>query len=129
MTEPKLLTEAELRVALDENGYAPDLREDIIAAVSLVGLIATEPVDPLLKEVDLLVESIEKGPAINYRDFTLAALKRGMELAPRVELTREMARDAWCNAHGIHKSAKVSEDFVTRLHAALQEQLKEAGRG
>ena len=147
-TEPKLLTEAEAQGAWSAtytthgkpfSEYLTELRER--------GLIAPEPeVDPLLEEArEVCAKWAEDGnswvsvaAAGRYRDgewddashmvISLAALRRGMELgrsdSVRPPLTREQVRDAWCHAHSIHKSSKVLEDYVDRLHAFL---LKELG--
>lgn len=88
-TEPKLLTEADFNRVWALRDSPVELR----AFLRERGLIAEEPVDRLMKKavelVDLWLpdETELRHEAI---DLALTALRRGMELAPRKELTREM---------------------------------------
>lgn len=133
-TEPKLLTEAEAREMYTDSRlsvFIEQLRER--------GLIAVEPVDPLLVEARQTYavwceDRNLPGSARRIRDgewddttpmvIALAALRRGMELEreKRPVLTREMVRVAVQNA-GLrcHVGAYGYSDY---LHTALQEQLK-----
>jgi hypothetical protein len=140
MAEPKL-TEAGLRSILDDAGAGADWRNDnIVNGFRERGLIAEEPVDPLLLEAREITAQIvgalgaswfgsefRKGRCDDHRymQIALAALRRGIEIgeANRKELTREGVRDAlvsvWPNWAFVS-----GEGGLTRLHAALQEQLK-----
>ena len=92
------------------------------------GLIAPEPVDPLLYEARRLVlqdgttrtvnqiEAIRNGHAGKEKvSLAHAALKRGIELAYRKELTWEEVRDAYLASKG----SGTEVGLITRLHAAL----------
>lgn len=134
---PKLLTEAEALVLWEASfhkdaksfaAYKDQLRER--------GLLAQEPVDPLLIEAREIAanaihenttqsrwpEHIRSGngddtPVVHA---TLAALRRGMELAER-PLTREMVREALfedCPISGQWSNA-VIDSIRNRLNAAL----------
>ena len=151
-TEPKLLTEADLYRfrEMSQEAVTAELRER--------GLIADEPVDPLLVEARGIVRAVGlslTGPGDGAErcdmaasgdcdDFyenkiALAALRRGMELAPRKELTRqkvrEMVKAALRDSAAVLEyddfllgspvgPAREADDFVTRLHAAIQEALQ-----
>lgn len=113
--EPKLLTEAEWNDRFDTKSA-----DEIIAELRERGLIAREPVDPLLEEAETLHHAWVAG-AIDGRcdaiSLALAALRRGMELAERPTLTREMAKEI-CFDAGYY-----NEQYLDRLHAALVERL------
>ena len=132
-TEPKLLTEAEWREVLIPADGAAD---PIIKRLRERGLIAEEPVDPLLVEAqEICAEWCEGRDATDcarrYRTgewddtphvaIALAALRRGMELAPRKTLTREMVLKAHWHATG---AETVEANLIDRLHAALTEALQ-----
>jgi hypothetical protein len=112
---PKLLTEAEAIVLLS-NIYMD--KEVKIAELRERGLIAPDPVDPLLVEARNVVgdyaaktngyEIYEAVYRQGKRDsdsevqVALAALRRGMELTPAARpLTREMVREAVIGAIGM----------------------------
>jgi hypothetical protein len=143
MTEqPKLLTEAEWRMHYADFFFDGATLNRIIAAHRQRGLIAEEPVDPLLVEAremaararqsnyanahahlqDSVALKISRGEWDNHMlvQCALAALRRGIEIgeANRKELTREMVAAAWkhYSVHGPYG--------VDGIHAALQEQLK-----
>jgi hypothetical protein len=122
--EPKLLTEAEWREIWEiaqqsgRSTFARKLRER--------GLIAPEPVDEITVElcnamnagVDRL-EHFTQDEAENLREELRS---RGIEIgrAERLALTWEEVRDAY-------RASKVSETemgLITRLHAALTEQME-----
>jgi sugar-specific transcriptional regulator TrmB len=137
MTEPKLLTEAEW---VDRMTVPYNRIEDVLSELRERGLIAPEPVDPLLIEAREIcsaayraasytayAEEMARGEHDYFASVqsTLAALKRGMELGRAASpLTREMVREAWCAANSMHKSALVHEDLIDRLHAALIKQMQ-----
>lgn len=151
-TEPKLLTEAELDAAFDGVGLPQWQRTLLARLVRERGLIAPEPVDPLLVEAREICAGLE-GPNKGYqytsgeRDnyptmlVALAALRRGREigLAERPELTRERVRDSVIAARPIYLSDKDfdedentvdrihAETFLTKFHAALTD--GEVGNG
>ena len=123
---PRLLTEAEARKLrnLTRDEYVAELRER--------GLIA-EPVDPDLEEArevcaqnaesdgfTSLADAYRKGDADHRATIqvALAALRRGRELAK--PLTWEEVRDAYLASKGSGTEA----GMITRLHAALVEQMK-----
>jgi hypothetical protein len=119
--EPKLLTEAEWRA------MSPYPKEYIGQELRERGLIAVDPVDPLLKEADNMASCHHPwDTTADYSAATtlaLAALRRGMELAQR-PLTREMVREAWLKAA---KECGGKPVFYDRLHAALTEMMKGEG--
>jgi hypothetical protein len=133
MTEPKLLTEAQaIEMWNQAQKSAPATFIEIFRER---GLIAEEPVDPLLVEARQIIADTcdtheSKGQWLDgvWDDeqemaIALAALHRGMELAPRKELTREVVREAQNEAN--KSGAKWwSVEHIDRLHAALQERLK-----
>ena len=129
MTEPKLLTEAEMRNVLSYN------KDIAINYLRERGLIAAEPVGPLLVEAREvyavwceergLSESAARVRAGEWDDtstmqIAIAALRRGIEIGAE-RLTREMVDAAW-------------EDYALNgprgsggLHAALVKQMKGEG--
>lgn len=119
-TEPKLLTEAEWLAWMQK----PQSTEKALTDLRERGLIAEEPVDRLMKKavelVDLWLpdETELRHEAI---DLALAALRCGMELAPRKELTREMVRKIY---NGTKPFSPTDEAHITRIHAALTEALQ-----
>ena len=129
--EPKLLTEAELQSirAMAFNGYDGDRIETLLRER---GLIAPEP-----DAFDRLRDALDDLHGIYLdRDKMVDVCRRaGIELAPRVELTREMVREALARAMFNTPSVGIcilGDRFVElsdNLHAAIVEQLKEAGRG
>jgi hypothetical protein len=120
--EPKLLSEREAAILF--GGLPVD---HILLALRERGLIAPEPVDPLLEEADSMVfyhtiwDTLHDKEAAH--DLALAALKRGMELA-RPTLTREMVASAYRSAWGYYAS---NEDAITAIHAALVERMTQGG--
>ena len=134
-TEPKPLTEADIRAGL------PRLSENDLSNVLALfrerGLIAEEPVDRLMKKAVELVglwlpdETELRHEAI---DLALAALRRGMELAPRKTLTREMVeemtfpacdaayREVYCDPVPEVRTPYVKA-FARHFYAAIQEAL------
>ena len=133
MTEPKLLTEAEWH-----NLLARPTSSQIIDDLRERGLIAPEPepVDPLLDEAREIVAKLSEddgNPAFACavrsckRDddlevrIALTALRRGMELAERPTLTREMVREAGEIASRL---TPMRETFVDCVYALLVERLK-----
>ena len=141
MTDVKLLTEAEWRRLL-----APYCAEEAVQYLGERGLIAPEPVDPLLIEAREIVIATTPQPQRNFNirkaeirrgwkddgfcvQIALAALRRGMELA-KPELTREMVREAIHEGQRRHHggTGTVSESFLEgvsdALHAALTEQVR-----
>ena len=112
MTEPKL-TEADVRREFAATGAEP-----VIRFLRARGLIAEEPVDPLLVEARCRDGSWDE---TTHMAVALAALRRGMELAPRKELTREMVLKAHWHATG---AETVEANLIDRLHAALTEALQ-----
>lgn len=120
MTEPKLLTEAEWRTILRQSvNY--DVANSIICDLRERGMIAPEPVDPLLVEAAALVQSWCGQEGAEIEDLALAALRRGMELAERPTLTREMVREAHRQVYGEYVGQEAS---IESLHAALVDRLK-----
>jgi hypothetical protein len=148
MAEQVKLTEAEVR-----GNYVGPAVDHIVELLRERGLIAEEPVDPLLVEAreicarigsDLCgkrfpgggaerCEMIRAGGCDDFYEarIALAALHRGIEIgeANRKELTREGVRAAVAMAHLTHclrddADADVLGLRIKRLHAALQEQLK-----
>lgn len=121
-TEPKLFTLAEAQDRFGD-AFNAELRER--------GLIAEEPVDPLLVEArEICAKQAEGNGAHNWAiecragecdtsdevECAMIALRRGMELAPRKELTREMVLKAHWHATG---AETVEANLIDRLHAAL----------
>ena len=132
MPDVKLLTEAEahwLANAAKPSEAQAFLRER--------GLIAPEPVDPLLIEARNVVADYAAGTRgyqiyeASYREgkrdsdseiqVALAALRRGMELRP--ELTREDVREALDVALPCEREWWLGE-LADRLHTALVERMK-----
>jgi hypothetical protein len=136
--EPKLLTEAEAEGAWKAtySTHAKSL-EDYKAELRERGLIAAEPVDPLLEEAREVVakwaEGIEGfGPyADDYRSgkrdkdseiqTCISALRRGIEISAE-RLTREMVRDAYFNSINMDGAS-----FPDRIYAALTEMMNGEG--
>lgn len=126
MTEPKLLTEAEWVNLIGLSAWSKaqgTIRER--------GMIAPEPVDPLLVEAAALVQSWCGQEGAEIEDLALAALRRGKELAERPTLTAEKVREAveavqeWIEAGGFTGSdVWDDENLYTVLSAALVERLK-----
>jgi hypothetical protein len=118
MAEPKLLTEVEAQVLFGWTAFA-----DFLAELRERGLIAEEPVDPLLVEAEALVQRWCGQEGAEIEDLALAALRRGIEIgeANRKELTREMVLAAALVASPY---GCITDRYVNELHAALQEQLK-----
>lgn len=120
MSEVKLLTEAEALEIWDE---AQDRHPGpFVKALRERGLIAPEPVDPLLVEVREIAQRYGFQGNGWVTDLALAALRRGMELAPAASpLTREMLGDAIVKVFGEGESgfAGVTPNNITALHAAL----------
>ena len=112
-TEPKLLTEAEWLAWMQK----PQSTEKALTDLRERGLIAEEP-DMVTAEYQKLWEAWD---GVDYRDLGLAALRRGMELAPRKELTREMVRKIY---NGTKPFSPTDEAHITRIHAALTEALQ-----
>jgi hypothetical protein len=138
MTEPKLLTEAEAQGAWSATYHEhADSFLEYKAKLRERGLIAPEPVDPLLLEARELViqdgtirtvnqiEAIRDGRAGKGKvALAFAALKRGMELgrAERPELTREMVSRA-CGIIFANGGKWLGGD-IDALHAALLKQMQ-----
>ena len=133
MTEPKLLTEAEWRQRISASDYFTDLA---IAALDNAGLIAPEPVDPLLYIARAVViqdgttrtvnqiEAIRDGKAGHEKvAYALAGLRKGREMfgCGCARLTPEMVGGAVVRATDECDNSRWHNDFVTRLHAALTE--------
>ena len=146
-TEPKLFTEQQVR---DLHGLPQDA---LVAFFQAHGLIAEEPVDPLLKEAremaarafadmgkdDLAIKTRngENDGSATVHEY-LAAIRRGHEigLAERPTLTREVVRELIIDARPKYlspgdfqgrygkKNKEAAEAFVTRLHTALQDALQ-----
>lgn len=128
-TEPKLLTEAEARGAWQAT-YATHTMSitEYFAALRERGLIAEEPVDPVLEEAR---EICGEAMGVDYTSETTStrgallatynALRRGREigLAERPTLTREVVRKA-CNDLGWY----FPENSLDHLHAAILERLQ-----
>ena len=126
--EPKLLTEAEAEALW--NTANNKLPQDFFSELRERGLIVPEP-SPLMEEAARLTDQYINDEIDEIEDLALAALKRGMELAPRVELTRDMVQEAAIRAGIYHFLTEdcAQQRRITSLHTALLEQLKEAGRG
>jgi hypothetical protein len=124
--EPKLLTEAEWRE------MSPYPKEYIEQELRERGLIAAEPVDPLLVEAreiastaaqvgnastSFFADTFRKGKSDdhNYTQIALAALRRGIEIGAE-RLTREMVREAYFNSINMD-----GVSFPDRIYAALTE--------
>lgn len=148
MSEVKLLTEAEWRTTLRQwvNIAAT---ESVIRELRERGLIAPEPVDPLLVEaLELAAQSFElQGDDVTAREIregvynhevddlttlpglALSALRRGMELgrSDRSEalahpvLTREMVREAVFQRVGYPLIWEDAQAVADALNAALTE--------
>lgn len=113
--EVKLFTEKEARIFL---GMVP---AKALAELRERGLIAEEPVDPLQEAVEAIWH-LAIGPKHEAVPKMTAELRRrGMELAPRKELTREMVGKIY-NATKLF--SPTYEAHITRLHAALTEALQ-----
>lgn len=126
-TEPRLLSEAEAKGAwmatfsLHAKSFAEYLDE-----LRERGLIAPEPVDPLLVEARKQADKWwpDEGALIGSMDGSmwmeriLAVLRRGMELGRAERLTRKQVRDAIYNGApgGFFSSA---EAFIDRVYASL----------
>lgn len=106
--EPKLLTRAQL----DQFGVSPPL-ENLLRER---GLIAPEPVDPLVEIAKEIRNEWLRGEFQGVGDAALAAIKRAMELRPK--LTRDMVREA------LLTSAGTGERYYSNVHAALTEMMK-----
>ena len=134
MTEPKLLTEAEVH---DLYKCVADA-SDLVRLLRKRGMIAPEPepVDPLLIEArEICAKSSEArkwyGEARGFRDgeyddyytmdIALTALRRNLELAERPTLTREMVREV---VEIASRLTPMRETFVDCVYAALVERLK-----
>jgi hypothetical protein len=137
MTHTKLLTEAEWRNVF---AYNSDIALDYIRER---GLIAEEPVDPLLVEAWKVVGewaehtfgqdssavahygSDKVSEDTNTR-LAMLGLRRGIEIgeANRKELTREMVREADILASHEQNYGDFLDRLTELLNAALQEQLK-----
>ena len=132
-TEPKPYTLAEWRARL-----SPHIFEMIQEELRERGLIAEEPVDPLLeKAVELVDLWLPDETELRHEaiDLALAALRRGMELAPRKTLTREMVeemtfpacdaayREVYCDPVPDVKTPYVKA-FARHFYAALTEALQ-----
>jgi hypothetical protein len=118
MTEPKLLTEAEVRELLTR----PDSEAEAwIEVLRERGLIAPEPVDPLrLLAVQIVDYLNPQGDEKDGQWIVNHIRQSGMELAERPTLTREMVQEAHENALRLCEPGKL----IDHLHAALQERLK-----
>lgn len=117
-TEPKLLSEAELRnITAGCQYYSVDL---LVDALRERGLIAPELVDPLLEEAETLHQEFVRGEHGDTIDVLIAALRRGMELG-RAErtLTREMVREAVAGAWSTSWSYGTRMKIADKIHAAL----------
>jgi len=133
MTEPKLLTEAEAR-----NLWAqPHARDHFIELLRERGLIAEEPVDPLLIEAREIVARVvgaggaswfggefRKGKCDDHQSMqvALAALKRGREIER--EAASPLTRDD-CKSALIVAGYCATPNGVNRLHAALTKQVQQ----
>ena len=131
-TELKLLTEADI------DRFRTMSQEAVTAELRERGLIAEEPVDRLMKKAVELVglwlpdETELRHEAI---DLALAALRCGMELAPRKTLTREMVeemtfpacdaayREVYCDRVPEVRTPYVKA-FARHFYAALTEALQ-----
>lgn len=112
---PKLLTEAD--IARYDRMYWPQ----IVADLRERGLIADE-VDTLGQEASRLLDAWPENT--DARWLALAALHRGMELAPAASpLTRERLADAIVKVFGEGERGfgNVTPNNITALHTALTE--------
>ena len=133
--EVNLLTEAEWLAWMQK----PQSTEKALTDLRERGLIAEEPETPLNRLETAIAEIMASGNDITPYELAVGLQERGMELTPRKELTREMVREMVKAA--LRDSAAVLEyddflpgspvgpareadDFVTRLHAAIQEALQ-----
>ena len=120
MTEPKLLTERELLGLLEWN-----TPKQILDELRERGLIAPEPVDPLRDAVEAIWH-LAMGPKGEAVTKMTAELRRHGVTLPKPKLTRERLGDAIVKV--FHEGAKgfggVTPDNITRLHAALVEQMQ-----
>jgi hypothetical protein len=117
MNDARLFIEAEWRRRLEVWGVTEGY-DCIVCELRERGLIAPEPVDPLLIEVSELAQRYLCSDCWGAEDLALAALRRGMELAERPTLTRGMVETA-VNIANIAEGS-----FVEALHAALVERIK-----
>ena len=132
MTEPKLLTERELLGLLELN-----TKEDILKELRERGLIAPEPVDPLLIEAREIVARVvgaggaswfggefRKGKCDDHQSMqvALAALKRGREIER--EAASPLTRDD-CKSALIVAGYLATPNGINRLHAALTKQVQQ----
>jgi hypothetical protein len=121
MTEPKLLTEVGVRALLDLSTKPDQFRNYLREQ----GLIAEEPVDPLMEALSWAV-----GQHFDMTDEQLAdivdearAKGVGMELAERPPLTRRMVRNAVVISRPFTDDLGNDGRFIDRLHAALVERM------
>ena len=105
MSGPVLLTEAEWRNVMS---YHKDIAIDYIRER---GLIASEPVDPLLAEVENIFKPV--ATENEAKCLILAALRRGRDIG-RAELTRERVREALAQV-----DIGLSDRELAQVHAAL----------
>ena len=111
-TEPKLTPEQVQRL-WEIGGYA---KPEFEAELRRMGLIAPEPVDPLLEEAEALHQDWIARKHKDAIAMLIAALRRGMELRPQI--TRAGLRKAFLDADMINL---VGNEEIERLHAALTE--------
>ena len=115
MTEPKLLTEAEARKLrnLTRDEYVAELRER--------GLIAPEPIDPLLEEAEALHQDWIARKHKDAIAMLIAAIKRGREIER--EAASPLTRDD-CKSALIVAGYCATPNGINRLHAALTKQVQ-----
>lgn len=145
---PKLLTEAEWRRFFTDCGLIERTTNGLLPRLHVLGLIAPEPVDPLLIEAREIVARILEDDGLtnlarhtrdgseddSYRvRIALTALRRNLELAERPTLTQRQAALLLCNAMNDAKVEDVSRYDLgpagqttrgNKIAAALVERLK-----
>ena len=130
-TEPKLLTEAEWLAWMQK----PQSTEKALTDLRARGLIAEEPdaIHRLAAEICAKLRGTGSSAAM-VKEVEGMIRRRCIELAPRKELTREMVRGAVIGSEpnllispdfrSCHEETRQeAENFVDRLHAAIQEAL------
>ena len=135
--EPKLYTMAEISRILADFDNGNLVLGDVLYGFQQRGLIAPEPVGPLLKEARKVIaehlDAIEDAQAVLVGEndgwatmkITLAALRRGMELQREAQpaLTREAVRKA------LQSLRWNSSDYYVDAFCAALTQPPHAGEG
>ena len=114
MTSELTLTPEQVQRLWEIGGYA---KPEFEAELRRMGLIAPEPVDPLLEEAEALHQDWIARKHKDAIAMLIAALRRGMELRP--PLTRERVREMLRAAVNLRPENTIAEEAVDRALAAL----------